>query len=178
MRGFTAKPLRILPAQSAAAGRPLSHRAAGGQSSRGRRDTFFWRRQWNTKMNIPCSVLKMVKRYAMTMEESLRKRRPKVHVRPSRQRSAKAPNTHDLQGASQQQRLNKRNSKNPAAAAAAAAAADRSAGRVSPSRQRLLPIKNKEQKNKRSIRRKTPFFNCFSLTRPGNVWAFGIRHSS
>lgn len=49
------------------------------------------------KMNIPCRVLKMVKRYAITMEDSLRKNKPKDHVSPSRQRRANAPNTHDLQ---------------------------------------------------------------------------------
>lgn len=38
----------------------------------------------------------MVKRYAITMEESFRKSKPKVHVSPSRQRRANAPNTHDL----------------------------------------------------------------------------------
>ena len=49
------------------------------------------------KMNIPCRVLKMVKRYAITMEESLRKSRPKDQVSPSRQRRTNAPDTHDLQ---------------------------------------------------------------------------------
>lgn len=58
--------------------------------------TFFWRRQWKMKMNIPCRVLKMVKRYAITMEESLRKSRPKDQVSPSRQRRTNAPDTHDL----------------------------------------------------------------------------------
>lgn len=48
------------------------------------------------KMNIPCRVLKMLKRYAITTDDSLRKNKPKVHVRPSRQRRAKAPDTHDL----------------------------------------------------------------------------------
>lgn len=48
------------------------------------------------KMNIPCRVLKMVKRYAITMEESLRKSRPKDQVSPSRQRRTNAPDTHDL----------------------------------------------------------------------------------
>lgn len=48
------------------------------------------------KMNIPCRVLKMVKRYAITMEESLRKNRPKDQVSPIRQRRTKAPDTHDL----------------------------------------------------------------------------------
>lgn len=59
--------------------------------------TFFCSRQWKMKMNIPCRVLKMVKRYAITMEDSLRKNKPKDHVSPSRQRRANAPNTHDLQ---------------------------------------------------------------------------------
>lgn len=58
--------------------------------------TFFWRRQWKMKMNIPCRVLKMVNRYAITMEESLRKSRPKDQVSPSRQRRTNAPDTHDL----------------------------------------------------------------------------------
>lgn len=48
------------------------------------------------KMNIPCKVLKMVKRYAMTTDDSLRKNRPNDHVSPSRQSSANAPNTQDL----------------------------------------------------------------------------------
>lgn len=60
------------------------------------RPTFFWRRQWKMKMNIPCRVLKMVKRYAITMEESSRKNRPKDQVSPSRQRRTNAPDTHDL----------------------------------------------------------------------------------
>lgn len=38
----------------------------------------------------------MVKRYAITMEASFMKNRPKDHVRPSRQSSAKAPITQDL----------------------------------------------------------------------------------
>lgn len=38
----------------------------------------------------------MVKRYAITMEASFIKKRPKDHVRPSRHRSAKAPMTQDL----------------------------------------------------------------------------------
>lgn len=38
----------------------------------------------------------MVKRYAITTEDSLRKNRPKDHVRPRRQSRANAPNTHDL----------------------------------------------------------------------------------
>lgn len=63
---------------------------------RSTRLTFFWRRQWKMKMNIPCRVLKMVKRYAITMEESLRKSRPKDQVSPSRQRRTNAPDTHDL----------------------------------------------------------------------------------
>ena len=48
------------------------------------------------KMNMPCRVLKMVKRYAITMDESLKKSKPKDHVSPKRQRRANAPNTHDL----------------------------------------------------------------------------------
>lgn len=58
--------------------------------------TFFWRRQWKMKINIPWKVLKMVKRYAMTIEASLMKKRPKDHVRPSRHSRAKAPMTQDL----------------------------------------------------------------------------------
>lgn len=38
----------------------------------------------------------MVKRYAITMEASFMKKRPKDHVRPSRHSSAKAPMTQDL----------------------------------------------------------------------------------
>lgn len=38
----------------------------------------------------------MVKRYAITMEASFIKKRPKDHVRPSRHSRAKAPMTHDL----------------------------------------------------------------------------------
>lgn len=38
----------------------------------------------------------MVKRYAMTIEASLIKKRPKDHVRPSRHSKAKAPMTQDL----------------------------------------------------------------------------------
>lgn len=48
------------------------------------------------KMNIPWKVLNMVKRYAMTIEASLMKKRPKDHVRPSRNSKAKAPMTQDL----------------------------------------------------------------------------------
>lgn len=48
------------------------------------------------KMNIPCRVLKIVKRYAITMEDSLRKNKPKDHVSPNRKSRANAPNTHDL----------------------------------------------------------------------------------
>lgn len=48
------------------------------------------------KMNMPWKVLNMVKRYAMTTEESLMKNKPKDHVRPSRHSRAKAPITHDL----------------------------------------------------------------------------------
>lgn len=52
------------------------------------------------KMNIPWKVLNMVKRYAITMDASLMKKRPKDHVRPSRHSSAKAPMTQDLEGRS------------------------------------------------------------------------------
>lgn len=38
----------------------------------------------------------MVKRYAITMEASFIKKRPKDHVRPSRHSRAKAPMTQDL----------------------------------------------------------------------------------
>ena len=38
----------------------------------------------------------MVKRYAMTIEASLMKKRPKDHVRPRRHSKAKAPMTQDL----------------------------------------------------------------------------------
>lgn len=38
----------------------------------------------------------MVKRYAMTTEASLMKKRPKDHVRPRRNSRAKAPRTQDL----------------------------------------------------------------------------------
>lgn len=48
------------------------------------------------KMNIPWKVLNMVNRYAMTIEASLMKKRPKDQVRPSRQSKAKAPMTQDL----------------------------------------------------------------------------------
>lgn len=48
------------------------------------------------KINIPWKVLNIVKRYAMTMEASLMKKRPKDHVRPSRHNRAKAPITQDL----------------------------------------------------------------------------------
>jgi len=48
------------------------------------------------KINIPWKVLNMVKRYAMTIEASLMKKRPKDHVRPSRHSRAKAPITQDL----------------------------------------------------------------------------------
>lgn len=48
------------------------------------------------KINIPWKVLNMVKRYAMTIEASLMKKRPKDHVRPSRHSRAKAPMTQDL----------------------------------------------------------------------------------
>ena len=48
------------------------------------------------KMNIPWKVLNMVKRYAMTIEASLMKKRPKDQVRPSRQSKANAPMTQDL----------------------------------------------------------------------------------
>lgn len=58
--------------------------------------TFFWRRQWKMKINIPWKVLKIVKRYAITMEASFMKKRPKDHVRPSRHSRAKAPMTQDL----------------------------------------------------------------------------------
>lgn len=51
------------------------------------------------KMNIPCRVLKTVKRYAITTEDSLRKNKPKVHVSASRHRRTKAPDTHDLRRA-------------------------------------------------------------------------------
>lgn len=62
----------------------------------GEKLTFFWRRQWKIKINIPWKVLNMVKRYAMTIEASLIKKRPKDHVRPSRHSKAKAPITQDL----------------------------------------------------------------------------------
>lgn len=48
------------------------------------------------KINIPWKVLNIVKRYAMTIEASLMKKRPKDHVRPRRQSRAKAPMTQDL----------------------------------------------------------------------------------
>lgn len=48
------------------------------------------------KMNIPCKVLKIVKRYAISMEESFKKNNPKDQVRPSRHSNAKAPSTQDL----------------------------------------------------------------------------------
>lgn len=38
----------------------------------------------------------MVKRYAITMDASFMKKRPKDHVRPSRHSRAKAPRTQDL----------------------------------------------------------------------------------
>lgn len=60
--------------------------------------TFFWRRQWKMKINIPWKVLNIVKRYAMTIEASLMKKRPKDHVRPNRHSKAKAPMTQDLKG--------------------------------------------------------------------------------
>lgn len=53
------------------------------------------------KINIPWKVLNMVKRYAMTIEASLMKKRPKDHVRPSRHSRAKAPITQDLKDAIQ-----------------------------------------------------------------------------
>lgn len=49
------------------------------------------------KMNIPCRVLNMVKRYAITMDDSLMNNKPKDHVSPERQSKANAPKTHDLQ---------------------------------------------------------------------------------
>lgn len=49
------------------------------------------------KMNIPWKVLNIVNRYAITMEASLMKKRPKDQVRPSRHSRAKAPMTQDLQ---------------------------------------------------------------------------------
>lgn len=58
--------------------------------------TFFCRRQWKMKINIPWKVFNMVKRYAMTIEASLIKKRPKDHVRPKRHSRAKAPMTQDL----------------------------------------------------------------------------------
>lgn len=58
--------------------------------------TFFWRRQWKMKINIPWKVLNMVKRYAITIEASLMKKSPKDQVRPSRHSRAKAPMTQDL----------------------------------------------------------------------------------
>lgn len=39
----------------------------------------------------------MVKRYAITIEASFMKKRPKDHVRPSRHSRAKAPMTQDLE---------------------------------------------------------------------------------
>lgn len=48
------------------------------------------------KINIPWKVLNIVNRYAMTIEASLIKKRPKDHVRPSRHSRAKAPMTQDL----------------------------------------------------------------------------------
>lgn len=48
------------------------------------------------KINIPWKVLKMVNRYAITIEASLMKKRPNDHVRPSRHSNAKAPMTQDL----------------------------------------------------------------------------------
>ena len=50
------------------------------------------------KINIPWKALNMVKRYAMTTDDSLMKNKPKDHVRPSRQSRAKAPRTQDLEG--------------------------------------------------------------------------------
>lgn len=58
--------------------------------------TFFCRMQWKIKMNIPCSELKMVKRYAMITVFSLMYMRPKAQVRPSKHSRAIAPITHDL----------------------------------------------------------------------------------
>lgn len=48
------------------------------------------------KINIPWKVLNMVKRYAMTTEDSWMKNSPNDHVRTRRKRSAKPPRTHDL----------------------------------------------------------------------------------
>lgn len=56
------------------------------------------------KINIPWKVLNIVKRYAMTIEASLMKKRPKDHVRPSRHSRAKAPITQDLVDAIQRHR--------------------------------------------------------------------------
>lgn len=67
-----------------------------------RKRTFFWRRQWKMKINIPWKVLKIVKRYAMTIEASLMKKRPKDHVRPSRHSRANAPMTQDLKDSKKQ----------------------------------------------------------------------------
>lgn len=70
--------------------------------------TFFCRRQWKMKMNIPWKVLNMVKRYAMTIEASLMKKRPKDQVRPSRNSKAKAPMTQDLKGGKRRKQKQKR----------------------------------------------------------------------
>lgn len=47
-------------------------------------------------MKTPWKALKVVKRYAMTTDSLLMKRRPKAHVRPSRKSSAMAPRAQDL----------------------------------------------------------------------------------
>lgn len=69
--------------------------------------TFFWRRQWKMKINIPWKVLNIVKRYAMTIEASLMKKRPKDHVRPSRHSRANAPMTQDLEGGEERENKHK-----------------------------------------------------------------------
>lgn len=47
-------------------------------------------------MKTPWKALKVVKRYAMTTDSLLMKRRPKAQVRPSRKSSAMAPSAQDL----------------------------------------------------------------------------------
>lgn len=48
------------------------------------------------KINMPWKVLKMVKRYAKTTDDSLMKNKPNDQVRPKRHSRAKPPMTHDL----------------------------------------------------------------------------------
>jgi len=49
------------------------------------------------KINMPWKVLKMVKRYAKTTDDSLMKNKPNDQVRPKRHSRAKPPMTHDLE---------------------------------------------------------------------------------